>query len=289
MSRGDSERRVAIVVDSAATVPDGFLSDPLTFSVPMLIHVGDRTYRDGVDLDASDFYEMQRQYVGRTSTSAPTPGDFLAAFGEAGEVADSILCITVSKSFSSSLDSAEAASRQFRAHRPGFDLRVIDSLTAVGAQGLIAWQSLKTAETGAGLDDVYNAASDIRQRVRLLAYVDTLYYLWKGGRVPGLAHLATSLLQLKPIFELEMSNITQVARPRTAAHAASKVVTLMKDRVCEGPLHAMVMHIQAPEQADSLSSLIATEFECFELFVAEFTPVMGAHIGPGMVGVAFWS
>ncbi len=289
MSRGDPERRVAIVVDSAATVPDGFLSDPLTFSVPMLIHVGDRTYRDGVDLDASDFYEMQRQHVGRTSTSAPTPGDFLIAFEEAGKVADSILCITVSKSFSSSLDSAEAASRQFRAHRPEFDLRVIDSLTAVGAQGLIAWQSLKTAETGAGLDDVYNAASDVRQRVRLLAYVDTLYYLWKGGRVPGLAHLATSLLQLKPIFELEMSNITQVARPRTAAHAVSKVVTLMKDRVCEGPLHAMVMHIQAPEQADSLSSLIATEFECDELFQSEFTPVMGAHIGPGMVGVAFWS
>ena len=63
----------------------------------------------------------------------------------------------------------------------------------------------------------------------------------------------------------------------------------MKDRVCEGPLHAMVMHIQAPEQADSLSSLIATEFECDELFQSEFTPVMGAHIGPGMVGVAFWS
>ena len=65
----------------------------------MLIHVGDRTYRDGVDLQASDFYEMQRQHVGRTSTSAPTPGDFLIAFEEAAKVATSILCITVSKEF----------------------------------------------------------------------------------------------------------------------------------------------------------------------------------------------
>ena len=289
MSHGEAERRVAIVVDSAATVPDSYQSDPRTFTVPMLIHVGDRTYRDGVDLDASDFYEMQRQHVGQTSTSAPTPGDFLVAFEQAARVATSILCITVSRSFSSSLESAKTASHQFRTRRPEIDLRIMDSLTAVGAQGLIAWQSLMTAKTGADLDDVHNEALDIRQRVRLLAYVDTLYYLWKGGRVPGLAHLATSLLQLKPIFELEMSNVTQVARPRTAAHAVSKVVTLMKERVGEGPIHAMVMHAQAPEQAESLSSQIATEFECDELFVSEFTPVMGAHIGPGMVGAAFWS
>ena len=165
----------------------------------------------------------------------------------------------------------------------------MDSLTAVGAQGLIAWQALRTAETGADIDDVFNAALDIRKRVRLLAYVDTLYYLWKGGRVPGLAHLATSLLQLKPIFELEASNITQVARPRTAVHAVSKVVSLMKERVGDEPLHAMVMHAQAPDQADALTSMISAEFECDELFLSEFTPVMGAHIGPGMVGVAFWS
>ncbi len=289
MSDRESVRRVAIVVDSAATVPGSFLNDPGTFTVPMLIHAGDRTYRDGVDIEASDFYAMQQSHVGQTSTSAPTPGDFLSAFEEAARVAESVLCITVSKSFSSSLDSAEAASRQFLGHSPDFDLRVIDSLTAVGAQGLIAWQALKAAATGASLDVVHNAALDIRQRVRLLAYVDTLYYLWKGGRVPGLAHLATSLLQLKPIFELETSNISQVARPRTSSHAVSKVVTLMRERVGEGRLHAMVMHAQAPEQADALSSLIASEFECDELYVSEFTPVMGAHIGPGMVGVAFWS
>ena len=289
MSVQRPEDRVAIVVDSAATVPESFLSSPTTFTVPMLIHVGERTYRDGVDLEASDFYEVQRQHVGQTSTSAPTPGDFLTAFEEASKVATSLLCITVSRSFSSSLDSAETARSQFQSVRPEFDLRVMDSLTAVGAQGLIAWQALKTSESGADLDVVHTAALDIRQRVRLLAYVDTLFYLWKGGRVPGLAHLATSLLQLKPIFELEMSNITQVARPRTAAHAVNKVVNLMQARVAEGRLHAMVMHAQAPEQAIALSTLISAEFECDELFVSEFTPVMGAHIGPGMVGVAFWS
>ena len=255
----------------------------------MLINVGANTYRDGVDLRAADFYAIQRNNVGKTSTSAPTPGDFATAFQTAAEVAESILCITVSNRFSSSYESAQVASRQVKTKKRGLDLRVLDSQTAVGAQGLIAWKALKTAMTGAGIDDVQLAALKIRQRVHLLAYVDTLYYLWKGGRVPGLAHLATSLLKLKPVFELERSNVVQIARPRTVAHAVSKLVTLMKDRVIDGQLHAMVMHAQAPEQANSLSQRIASEFECAELYESEFTPVMGAHIGPGMVGVAFWS
>ena len=289
MSVRQPERRVAIVVDSAATVPHSFRDDPYTFTVPMLIHVGDRTYEDGVELRAADFYLIQQRHVGQTSTSAPTPGAFLAAFEKAANVAESILCITVSNRFSSSLDSAESACRQFRAKRPGIDLRVLDSLTAVGAQGLIAWEALKVAMNGACIDEVQRSALDILQRVRLLAYVDTLYYLWKGGRVPAVAYLATTILKLKPVFELKDSGVVQVARPRTAAHAISKLVTLMKDRAGEGPMHAMVMHAQAQKQAESLSTKIAKEFECDELFESEFTPVMGAHIGPGMVGVAFWS
>ena len=289
MSVRQPERRVAIVVDSAATVPHSFHDDQYTFTVPMLIHVGDRTYEDGVELRAADFYFIQQHHVGQTSTSAPTPGAFLAAFENAAKVAESILCITVSNRFSSSLDSAESACRQFRARRPGIDLRVLDSLTAVGAQGLIAWEALKVAINGACIDEVQRSALDILQRVRLLAYVDTLYYLWKGGRVPGVAHLAATILKLKPVFELNDSGVVQVARPRTAAHAISKLVALMKDRAGEGPMHAMVMHAQAQKQAESLLTKIAREFECDELFESEFTPVMGAHIGPGMVGVAFWS
>ena len=289
MSARPPERRVAIVVDSAATVPARFHEDTHTFTVPMLIHVGDRTYRDGVDLRAADFYLMQREHVGKTSTSAPTQGDFLAAFEEAAHAAESILCITVSNRFSSSLVSAESARRQFLISRPDYELIVLDSLTAVGAEGLIAWEALKYAATGACLDEVYVAALDIRQRVRLLAYVDTLYYLWKGGRVPAVAHLATALLKLKPVFELEKSRVVQVARPRTAAHAVTKLVALMKERTNADPIHAMVMHAQAQEQARALSAEISTEFECAELFESEFTPVMGAHIGPGMVGVALWS
>ena len=177
----------------------------------------------------------------------------------------------------------------FQTGRPDFDMRVIDSMSAVGGQGLIAWEALKVVESGVDIDSVEARVLDLRQRVRLVAYVDTLYYLWKGGRVPGIAHLAASLLRLKPVFELKLAQVTRVARPRTVTHATSRLVDLVKAQSGDSPVHAMVMHAGAAEQADRLRSILMEEVDCTELFSEEFTPVMGAHIGPGMVGIAFWS
>ncbi len=281
--------KVAIVVDSAASAPDGFHAHPLTFVVPMLLHIGDDAFRDGEDIDAAEFYKVQRLSAGRTSTSAPTPGDFLAAFSSAAEVAQSILCVTVSDTFSSTRISAEIARERFQEVSDGFDIRVLDSQSAAGGEGLIAWEALKAASGCASIDEVEAAARRTRERVRLLAYVDTLYHLWKSGRVSGIAQMAASLLKLKPIFELRRSEVRGLARPRTGKRAVYRMARLMADRIGGGSVHAIVMHADAEEQAATLRAMIESEFDCAELFDAEFTPVMGAHIGPGMVGVAFWS
>ena len=281
--------RVAIVVDSAASTPDEFQDHPLTFTVPMLLHVGGATYRDGVDLTPAEFYKMQRANAGRTSTSAPTPGDFLDAFESASRVAESVICITVSGMFSSTGRSAAMAREQFLRSTRGTAVSVLDSKSAVGGEGLIAWEALKASSLGSGLAQVEERVRQTRERVRLLAYVDTLYYLWKGGRVPGLAHAAVSILRLKPIFELRRSEVNNLARPRTAGRAAERLVDLMTDRVRARTLHAIVMHAEAEDQARNLRQKLDRKFDCAELFQTEFTPVMGAHIGPGLVGVAFWA
>ena len=131
-------------------------------------------------------------------------------------------------------------------------------------------------------------AKAISEKVRLLAFVDTLYYLWKGGRVPRLAHAGTSLLKLKPVFELAQGEANSLARPRTTRRAIERLVELMHDRVSSEAVHATVMHADAANAAEELRVRVESEFDCAELFVSEFTPVMGAHIGPGLVGVAFW-
>ena len=255
----------------------------------MLVHVGDDTYRDGVDLSASDFYAMQRGGDVPTSTSAPPPSAFLDAFERATEIADAVLCITVSARYSASAAAAETARARLLERRPDADVRILDSQTAIGAQGLIATEALRAADTGADLDAVERAALAVRERVRLLAYVDTLRYLWKGGRVPAVAHLATSMLRIKPVFELRRSETTPLARPRTARRAAARMLELMRERAPAGvPLRVSLMHAAAPDRAAQIAAAIRREYDCAELCQSEVTPVMGAHIGPGMVAVAFW-
>ena len=285
-TEGDGD--VAVVVDSAACVPRAFHAHPLAVTVPMRLHVGEATYRDGEDISSAEFYRVQQRHAGRTTTSAPTPGDFLDAFKSVSETASSALCVTVSDVFSSTRTSAETARAQMALVRPEFEIRVVDSHSAAGGQGLVAWEALKAAACG-GIEKVESVALAVRERVHLLAYVDTLFYLWKGGRVPAIAHMGVSILKLKPLFELRMSEVIRLGRPRTTEQAMLRMADLMAERVGGSRVHAIVMHAAAEGQALEMESVVRDRFECSELFVSEFTPAMGAHIGPGMVGVAFWA
>ena len=276
-------------MDSAASVPDEFWSSSLTFVAPMRLSVGNETFIDGVDISPGEFYERQARTSEGTSTSAPTPADFLSAYIAASEVAESAIAILVSGAFSASNRSADIALERFRQERPNFEIRNLDSRSAAGGQGLIAWEALRSAGAGASLEQVEARALETRDEVRLLAYVDTLYYLWRGGRVLGIAHLGASLLKIKPIFELRQSEIIRLANPRTERRARARMIELMAERVGESRVHAIVMHAAAAERADSLRSAVDMTFDCAEVHLTEFTPVMGAHIGPGMVGVAFRS
>ena len=289
-----TRQKVAIVVDSAASVPRGFVDDPMTFAVPMLLRVGDDSFRDGADISPSEFYAMMRENPGaEVGTSAPTPGAFMDAFRKAAEVSESIACIVVSDSFSSTIKSAEIAAKRFAEERGGVAVRVVDSWSAAGGEGLVAWEALKAARRGAGVDEVAARAMDVRERVSLLACVDTLRYLRRGGRVSAAASAAVSILNIKPIFELRHSRALPVARPRTGRRAVSRMVRLMAERVEGGGgrrVHAVVMRTaETDARAAALRDAVESRFDCAELYDAEFTPVMGAHVGPGVVGAAFWS
>ena len=128
------------------------------------------------------------------------------------------------------------------------------------------------------------------RRVHLLATLDTLHYLVKGGRVPKAAALASALLQIKPIFTVVEGEAHSVTNARTASGAMKRILKLMKERAAKGqPLHAAVMQADALDMAIALKDQISSRFDCDEIFITEFTPVMGAHTGPGVIGVAFYS
>ena len=279
--------RASLVVDSAATLPSDALASPQVHVAPMSLTLAGRTYLDGVDISPSEFYRTLRAAPSPPTTSAPSPATFLDAYRRAARESSSILCLTVASRVSASFDSATVAAGQAADVLPGVEVRVLDSESAAGGQGLVALEALRLACADATLDDVAKAARRAIDRVRLLAFPDTLYYLWKSGRVPGIAHLGSALLGVKPVFELYRGAVSTLARPRTRRRAMRRLVELMREHAGEAPISVCVMHADAEDAALELRGEVEAAFECERIFVAQFTPVMGAHIGPGLLGVAF--
>jgi len=168
---------------------------------------------------------------------------------------------------------------------------VLDSRAAAGALGFVVLEAARTASQGAGLVQVVAAARRMMDRVNFLAMVDTLFYLARTGRAGRAAAWVGSLLNVKPIVEHSpvVGETTPVARPRTKERAIEKMLAIMADRVGHATVHVMVNHADDLEEAEKLKVEIGSRFQCAELHLTELTPGMGVHVGPGVLGVAFYA
>ncbi len=119
--------------------------------------------------------------------------------------------------------------------------------------------------------------------------MDTLHFLAKGGRVPKAADWASSLLSIKPIIQLTDGEAIPLEKIRTKPKAAKRLIELMEERAGKKQMHVNIMHAGVPEEAEDLKKQVLDRFECVELYITEFTPVMGVHTGPGLIGLAFYT
>lgn len=282
-------RAVAVVTDSATALSQEMASQVGLFITPMEITIGDETYDDGPTGVGDGFYDLLRRSTSTPKTSAPRPARWLQQYRAAAEAADSIVCITLASNISASYDSARVAAEMAREERPDVPITVIDSETAAGSEALIALAAARAAAEGRGSSEVESAARRVNRRVRLLAYLDTLEYVWRSGRVPRVAVWATSLLNVKPVMEFSRGRVGNLARPRSRKKAMERILTEMGKALGALPAHVAIMHADAEEEAQSLRRTVESEFNCSELFVTSFPAFMGAHTGPGLVGASFWA
>jgi len=282
--------KVAIVTDTTACIPKEQVEKYDIEVVPVDFIFRDKVYRDGIDMTPTEFYTRLRQVKKLPTTSGSLPDPFLEAYRKASRKAASILCITLPAKLSGMFNSANIAAEMAKEALPDVEIKILDCGTAAAAQGLIVLAAARAATQGKNLTEVIETARRVMQRVNLFATLDTLYYLVKGGRVPKAAALATSLLKIKPIFTINSGDAHPVTNARTIQGAIKRILKIMGQKVVEGqPLHVAVMHADAPDKAVALRNRISSQFDCDELFITEFTPVMGVHTGPGLIGVAFYS
>jgi len=282
-------KKVAIITDTTACVPREQVAKYDIEVVSVQLIIGEKTYRDGIDITPTEFYSLLRKSKKLPTTSSSSPGPYLEAYRNANRKAQSILCITEPAKFSAMFDSAKVAVETAKSTLRNMTIDVIECTTAAAGMGLVALAAAKAAALDKSLEEVREIAEKIMSRVNLYATLDTLTYLVRSGRVPQAAALVNSILSIKPIFTLNHADAHTVALPRTMKSAINRMLKLMESAVVKGqPLHVAVMHADVLGEAITLRDRITSQFECEEIFITEFTPVMGVHTGPGLIGVSFY-
>jgi DegV family protein with EDD domain len=283
---------VTVVTDSAASLPSGAVEELGIVVVPMTLVLGGLVYADG-DLSPEEL--VRRSGNEPVSTSAPSPGDFLKAIArstENAEGASEVLVLTVSSSMSATYEVARTAA----GYVDDVDLRVIDTATAAGAQGLVVMAAAQLAATGASLDEVTSRAQRVARDVRLMATLRNLDHLARSGRVPQAAAWAGRTVGVQIMFEFSGGKARPRRPARTERGALERMVGAMVrsrpgrtgDPSARAVLRGAVLEAQAKDSAAALRGLVIEAVPGADIFEAPFSSVMVAHTGPDLVGLAWW-
>lgn len=272
---------VSVLTDSAASLPPERARVGGIAVVPFNITFHGRTHLDTQTL----LSELEARSISEdVSTSAPSPGTFAEVIDDQDE-GDGVVVITVASTMSASHQSAALAGRHFDAGR----VRVVDSGTAAGAQGLVVLAAARRAAMGADVEEVAAAAHHAASKVRLIATVDNLEYLARSGRVPTVAARAGDTLGVRALFEFSAGRARPL-RPAMGIKAAMDRIASLTEQPdgMSGTLRVAVLHARAGVLARRLRDKICSLSDPGEMFIAPFSTVMTAHAGPGLVGAAWW-
>jgi len=278
---------VAIVLDSTHYMPREVVERHGFHTVSLYVRWGtppsDTREAELPDFDA--FYDHLRSARALPSTSQPSVGDFLSVYGPLIERGDDILSIHLSGGISGTVRSAEQARDRLLEQGVAPErVIVLDSSTACAGYGLMAIAADNVAREGASLQEAADRARDARANLKILFAVDTLEFLRRGGRIGGAQAWIGSTLKIKPILAIERE-IQPIERVRTWGRAFERMVDHLSSLREEGKDRFFIQHIQAIDQAEKLAARGEAIYGRPPEFISEIGPVIGAHAGPGLIGV----
>jgi DegV family protein with EDD domain len=276
---------IAVVTDSTATIPEELLKKYTIYVAPLHIIWDKIKYRDGIDIKPEEFYTRLRTSGTLPTTSGAIQGEYIQIFEELRGRVDGIVCMVLSKELSAAYSSALIAKETIT----DIPVEIIDSRISTMGMGFGVIAAAKKAEEGGTIEQVAKVATDIFSKIHVYFILDTLDYLRRGGRVNFPSALIANLLKVKPILTLKNGVVEPSAKPRTRQKAFESIIDLMKEKITSSPLHVALMDADDPAGIKELKSKITSNFQCTELVTTAFTPVMGTHTGPNLIGVAFYN
>jgi DegV family protein with EDD domain len=273
-----------VVSDSTAYLPRELVEQHEIRLVSLYVNWDDRSERELDMPDFNEFYDRLRAADRLPTTSQPSIGDFLDVYRPLVEGGYDVASVHISGGISGTVESARQAKEQLAQGADGDRITVIDSQRACGGLGLMALAGAKMAQTGADLDAVVRRIESVRTDLKMWFAVDTLEYLRRGGRIGAASAWLGAALKIKPILTLD-KEITPIERVRTGAKALRRLSEYAQQRHEDGADAWVAQHIQAPQEVGQLADTVERIMGRGPVFVSEIGPVIGTHIGPGLLGV----
>jgi DegV family protein with EDD domain len=279
---------VKVLTDSNICLPANILHRYQIGIVPFRLIFGDEVFLDGEDITPKQFYRRLRDSTVTPTTSAPAPAHYQQAYATVKDSgASAVLMVTVSTKLSMAYESALKAAEAL----PGFPIEVFDSGLATTAQGYVTLSAAKAAQQGANLEQVLQTARETVPDCGFVVMLDTLTYLHRGGRVPAIASILGSALRIRPLLGDKPDGLVGIIAPaRGTSSAIERIIKEVKRRTHGRTIsHLAVMHADNQEAASTLLKLAQAKLRFKLILETEFSPVMGAHTGPGAVGLAYYA
>jgi DegV family protein with EDD domain len=278
--------KVAIVTDSTAYLPDETVKKFNLTVTPQILIWGEETFQDGIDIQPSEFYKRLETAKVMPTTSQVAIVTMRATYEKLLEGGYDVLGIFLSAKLSGTMQSAIHAKDMLP--KAAERIKIIDSNSTAMAMGFQVLSAARAAQDGANLLDCLKLAEKARQHTGVYFVVDTLEFLRRGGRIGGAQALLGSALNIKPLLELRDGRIESVEKVRTKGKAIDRMIDLVVEKAAgQTPVRLATLHANAEVEAHNALDTASARLHPIETVFASVSPVIGAHTGPGTVGLAY--
>jgi DegV family protein with EDD domain len=283
--------KVAIVTDSTASIPESMMETLRIHWVPYYIHRGRQALRDLVTLQRETFYRWLPTAQELPQTASPGPGDYVQLYEHLAEEEGvrEIASIHMTSKGSGAFQAATIAASTLREKLPELRIEVIDTLNVSMCQGWMAIEAARAALEGQSLADVVERVKGMIPITSMIQTADTLKYLYMGGRIGRAKHLVGSLLQIRPLIGMQDGEIVPLGQARSRGKAYQMMVDLVETAVGPGAkIKIAYTHAAAQEEAEKIKGMVEQRLTCVESLIAELSPALGVHTGPGTAGLCYF-
>jgi DegV family protein with EDD domain len=282
--------KVAIVTDSTSCIPEELRKQYDIHVGPYHIEMEGEDYRDLIDITPEEFWRRFKTLKKLPTTGTLGPGEYMEIFEDIIKHTKDIVVVCISRTLSGAYDSSTQAKEIFKETHPDVTIEIVDSKNSGGALGFAVIAAARAAEAGKNIKEVAQAALDVVPRAKLLIALDTLKYLIQGGRAPKVAYIG-EFLNVKPIIGLvrETGLVDSLGKERGKERAMRRLVEMVKEHAdVTRPLHIMIHYTDNIKDGELLKEMVTSTYNCAEIYMTDFTPVMTTHTGPS-VALSFYS